>query len=166
MSPNIWKNIAKRPSKPSKNFPERLPEPSKIDFQSKKSIPQGLPKAFSIQVTIYVQLWWIFLPKMTPKWSKSNLKSIFYVHQVSTSFTRNESLWRALPCSVPQPSLHSPSLDIPLKALRIEFLNRALKEGTLKDRQHSSEKNPKRWAPLRLTILLAPGADGCRRHLD
>ena len=42
----------------------------------------------------------------------------------------------------PQPSLHSRSLNSPVKALRLEFLTRGLKETTQKKHQHSNKKKP------------------------
>ena len=79
--PNTLKNLPKRPSKPSKNLPESLPEPSKIDFQLKKSIPQSVtwPSWLLTLPQLHCNVilnpnFCDLPPKIIPKWIKNQSK--------------------------------------------------------------------------------------------
>ena len=94
------RDLQNQPKTFPRGFQNHPKPPQNLAFRfrhSKKSIPQGLSRASSIQVAIYVHFWLIFLPKKSPKWRKINQKSISDVNQVSTSFKQHESLIFAIP---------------------------------------------------------------------
>ena len=105
----LIKNLPMMPSKPSKNLPERFPEPSKIDVQSKKSIPQSvtwpswlltLPQLhFNV---ILNRNFCDFPPKIIPKWIKNQskihlscLSSCNFIHTTRKLIFALPSKWNA-----------------------------------------------------------------------